>query len=214
MPSSLDNSDYSNGLRPRSPRTPQQKHFTLDAVYPGGLPSPRNTGSVILQVEDLDATPRLKSGRTTPTQSCPQEKSVTSPTFLPVNIPSAPLPISSGLPRPLLRLMFLASLVLASIMLLVFVPAARLPSLHTASVARRLALDTEGFAYNDVVNPITSHQDALDRDYVPPQIKAAHMMKRSFAEQVIDAENAFLAGFLRNPAIGECINRLCMKFMN
>jgi hypothetical protein len=110
--------------------------------------------------------------------------------------------------------MFLASLVLASIMLLVFVPAARLPSLHTASVARRLALDTEGFAYNDVVNPITSHQDALDRDYVPPQIKAAHMMKRSFAEQVIDAENAFLAGFMRNPAIGECINRFCMKFTN
>jgi len=63
-------------------------------------------------------------------------------------------------------------------MILIFVPSARLPSLHTASVSRRLALAPDGRAYLDVVSPVNSWEEGLERDYKPPQIKASKMMRK------------------------------------
>lgn len=165
---SLDGS--SGELKPRSPRTPQQKHFTLDNGYPASYPS-----------RNIEATPRVITPNT-PRRKI--EKTIASPPYLPTKVPSAPLPIPSTLPRPLLRLLFLASLIASSVMLLVFVPSARLPSLHTASVGRRLALAPDGRAYLDVATAVTSWEEAKERDYQPPQIRATRMMKRSahFAE--------------------------------
>jgi hypothetical protein len=71
------------------------------------------------------------------------------------------------------------SLLASSILILTFVPGARLPSLKAASISRRLALAPDGRAYVDVANEPNSWTDAVDRDYAPPQIRAPHMMKRS-----------------------------------
>ncbi|WWD22604.1 hypothetical protein CI109_107097 [Kwoniella shandongensis] len=167
--SSLDGST----LKVRSPRTPQQSRFTLnDNVYPSSYPSRAKEFDM-----DLEATPIAREP-STPRQR-PSEKLVSSPPYVPSNVPSSPLPIPSSLPKPLLRLLFLASLLVSSILILVFVPAARIPSLRAAGASRRLAMSPDGTAYLDIESPIDSWTAARDRDYRPPQIKAVHMMKRA-----------------------------------
>lgn len=172
--------DHSSGLKPRSPRTPQNK-YTLD-VCSSSYPSRQ-------KVFDVESTPVLEP--ITPRQSqTPREKKVfSSPpnVYQPSNVPSTPLPIPSSLPKPLLRLLFLASLLLSSILLLVLVPAARLPSLRAASISRRLALDTDGRAYFDLDQPVNSWSEARERDYKPPQIKASHMLRRAVKEKAAPA---------------------------
>ncbi|WVW81180.1 hypothetical protein I302_103171 [Kwoniella bestiolae CBS 10118] len=163
------------GLKTRSPRTPQQSRFTLDNVYPSSFPSRS-------KVLDPEATPIATYSTPTTPRRRSYEKTVSSPTYVPTNVPSTPLPIPSSLPKPLIRLLFLVSLLLSSILLLIFVPAARLPSLRAAGMSRRLALDPNGKAFIDVEG-ITSWSDARDKDYKPPQIKAPHMMRRAFEEK-------------------------------
>ncbi|KAK8844845.1 hypothetical protein IAR55_006695 [Kwoniella newhampshirensis] len=169
--SSLDGST----LKTRSPRTPQQSRFTLDNVYPSTYPSRTKELD-----RDVEAAP-LAREFSTPRQR-PSEKLVSSPPFVPSNVPSAPLPIPSSLPKPLLRLLFLVSLLASSVLILVFVPAARLPSLRAASASRRLALSPDGRAYFDIESPVDSWSAARDRDYRPPQVKAAHMLRRAADE--------------------------------
>ncbi|WWC57514.1 uncharacterized protein I303_100046 [Kwoniella dejecticola CBS 10117] len=163
------------GLKVRSPRTPQQSRFTLDNVYPSAFPTKQ-------QIIDPEATPiATYSTPTTPRRKIP-EKTVASPPYVPSNVPSTHIPIPSSLPKPLIRLLFLVSLVLSSILLLVFVPSARLPSLRAASMSRRLALDPNGKAFIDF-DGISSWSDARDKDYRPPQVKAPHMMRRDFEKK-------------------------------
>ncbi|WVQ82934.1 hypothetical protein IAT38_005070 [Cryptococcus sp. DSM 104549] len=169
--------DGGASLKARSPRTPQQR-FTLDNVV---FPSPSRSKGYEL---DLEATPvavvTLPDSEVTPAprrRGSATEKLVASPVYQPANVPSAPLPFPSTLPKPVLRLLFLASLLFSSVLILVFVPAARLPSLRAASASRRLALSPDGHAYVDVANPVDSWSAAKDRDYRPPQIKASRMMR-------------------------------------
>ncbi|OCF72396.1 hypothetical protein I204_06775 [Kwoniella mangroviensis CBS 8886] len=167
------------GLKTRSPRTPQQSKFTLDNVYPSSFPSRS-------RILDPEATPIATYSTPTTPRRRSYEKTVSSPPYIPSNVPSAPIPIPSSLPKPLIRLLFLASLLLSSILLLVFVPSARLPSLRAAGMSRRLALDPNGKAFIDVEG-ITSWSDARDKDYRPPQIKAPHMMRRALEEKAAPA---------------------------
>ena len=153
--------DGSSELKPRSPRTPQQQHATAFLDYLGS---------------DNEATPRAAE-IFTPRRKV--EKTVFSPPYLPTNVPSTQLPLPSTLPRPLLRLILLASLIASSILLLLFVPSVRLPSLYTASIGRHLALAPDGRAALDVANAVRGWEKATERVYEPPQIKTANMMKRS-----------------------------------
>lgn len=164
--------DGSSEIKPRSPRTPTTPRLALNDV-----PFPSNPSYQL----DLEKTPKAFSAPASPTTPVPRrniEKTILSVPHVAYTTPSTPSPIPMSLPRPLLRLLFLASLVLSSMMLLIFVPSARLPSLREASMSRRLALDSNGRAYYDVHNQVSSWQDARDRDYVPPKIRAPHMMKR------------------------------------
>ena len=154
-------------LKIRSPKTPQQSHFAFNDVYP------------VRKGEDTESTPRAavaipKPDPITP-RSRPEKKTIASPPYLPTNVPSSPLPIPSTLPRPLLRLMFLLSLLVSSMMILVFFPVARLPSLRAAHAGRRLALAEDGRAFLDVDNAVTG----WDKGYRPPQIGMGKMMKRT-----------------------------------
>jgi len=133
-------------------------------------------------VEDVEAIPRTSVVISAPDEATPKavsEKGQHAGLLLPTNVPSAPLPMPSSLPRPLLRLLLLTSLILSSVMVLVFVPAARLPSMRTASVSRRLALAEDGRAYYDIEKPVSSWNEAKDRDYRPPQIRTPHIVKRA-----------------------------------
>jgi hypothetical protein len=96
----------------------------------------------------------------------------------PINVPSTTIPMSATLPRPLIRLVLLATLVISSIMLLVYVPQARLPSLKAATSSRRLALADDGKAFYDLSNVVNSFGEARDRDYRPPQVRVTKV-KRS-----------------------------------
>ena len=125
---------------------------------------------------DTEATPRAAE-MFTPKRKV--EKTVLSPPYLPTNVPSNQLPLPSTLPRPFIRLILLASLIASSVLMLLFVPSVRLPSLNTASIGRRLALASDGRAALNVVNAVHGWEEAKERDYQPPQIKAVHMMKRS-----------------------------------
>ncbi|WRT63139.1 uncharacterized protein IL334_000042 [Kwoniella shivajii] len=163
------------GLKTRSPRTPQQSRFTLDNVYPSSFPTRA-------KVADPEATPiATYSTPTTPRRKI-VEKTVSSPPYLPTNVPSTHIPVPSSLPKPFIRLLLLVSLLASSVMLMVFVPSARLPSLRAAGMSRRLALDPNGRAYIDTQS-VTSWTDARDKDYRPPQIKAPHMMRRAIDEK-------------------------------
>ncbi|WWC90277.1 uncharacterized protein L201_005210 [Kwoniella dendrophila CBS 6074] len=187
-------SSYSGNLKIRSsPRTPQQSKFTLDSttVFPSSSRSKSKS-----RVFDPESTPTISSyssysSPTTPKRPTKLSENIKvelfeSPNYIPTNVPSKPLPptsISLSIPKPLIRLLFLISLIFSSILLLIFVPSSRLPSLKAASLSRRLALDSNGKAFITITdissNSINSFQDAKDQDYKPPQIKAAHMMKRS-----------------------------------
>ncbi|ORY26961.1 hypothetical protein BCR39DRAFT_539550 [Naematelia encephala] len=156
-------------LKPRSPRTPQNNQFTFDTTFP----SRRS-----MQI-DVEKSPRNLSPGTFETPRRKTEKTIASPPYLPTNVPSVPGAIPSTLPRPLLRLIFLASLLLSSALLLILVPAARLPSLRAASVSRRLALDEDGRAYYDINHKVGSFEEARDRDYTPPQIRVPKLSKRA-----------------------------------
>jgi hypothetical protein len=182
-------SGSTSDLKARSPRTPQQRHFAFES-YPSplrGLPGSTAPHVAIRLVEDVEATPR---GATAPQPSTPRRVKnpnnlkISTPPYLPSNVPSSPQVSSlsmmpGSLPRPVVRLLFLVALLASSILILTFVPGARLPSLKAASISRRLALAPDGRAYVDVANEPRSWTDAIDRDYTPPQIRAPHMMKRS-----------------------------------
>ncbi|WVR03024.1 hypothetical protein IAU60_000013 [Kwoniella sp. DSM 27419] len=168
------------GLKPPTPRTPQRNTFSLDNTYPTAYPS-----RTVLY--DPAASPAGRSSPSTPRQRT-VEKSVASPPYIPTNVPSAPLPYPSTLPKPVIRLLFLLSLLLSSILLLVFVPSARLPSLRAAGMSRRIALDTSGQALGDI-QPVTGWADARDRDYVPPQIRPSRMMRRAIENKSAPAAN-------------------------
>lgn len=174
-------------LKARSPRTPQQKHFSLDASYPSYPSKTRSlskTSSSPRQqrvteeavIIDVESTPKAT------TRSSDTPKVALSPKFLPSNIPSSPLSIPSALPRPLLRLLILGSLIASCALLLLMVPGARFPSLRNAALSRRLAYDDRS-----PVEALTSWADAAERDYVPPQIRVPHMMKRVFKGSELDA---------------------------
>ena len=160
--------DGNRELKVRSPKTPTLRHFTLDNAYP----SPGRLIQPTVTVEDTDAksaTPRILSA---PSQTIVEKMDV------PANIPSATAHIPSALPRPLLRLLFLASLLVSSVLLLIYVPGARLPSLKAASTSRRLALSPEGHAFYDLANVVNSWDEVKDRDYRPPQVRVKNV-KRS-----------------------------------
>ncbi|KAL7420432.1 hypothetical protein Q5752_005403 [Cryptotrichosporon argae] len=158
LPPALQGTEFE--LKPRSPRTPQNAQFFFAAPTLPSRPS-------------LDATPRAADPRT-PRQPR-REKLVSSPPYLPVNVPSVPLPAvqtSLHLPRPVIRLLFLCSLVLTSVLLLVAVPESRLPTLHTTAFSRRLALGADGLAYVDVGG--YTYESA----YAPPQVRSARVQRR------------------------------------
>lgn len=172
---SLDGTAGDIKLQPRSPRTPQQRHFTFDRVP--GSPSLYSRPTVV--VEDVEATPRTPRVIDFDEHEPTATPKASDRVYIPTNVPSTSIPLPSTLPRPVLRLLLLATLVVTSIMMLVFVPSARLPSLSMASTSRRLALATDARAYSDVVNGVSSWDEAKERDYAPPQIRVPSMMKRS-----------------------------------
>ena len=179
-------------LRPRSPHTtPQQKHFTLDNTYSAPYPS---------REQDLEATPRAVE-IVTPRRKV--EKIIAAP----LSVPSGPLPMPSTLPRPLVRLLFLASLVVGSILMLTFVPSARLPSLHDASVSRRLALAPDGRAYFDVANTVESWEEAREREYQPPQVRTKIMKKLPTPMAALAAYRKYYSSFPFRPSFGVLTNR-------
>ncbi|OCF43459.1 hypothetical protein I317_02759 [Kwoniella heveanensis CBS 569] len=167
------------GLKPRSPRTPTQSHFFSSGDAQSTTQSYPSRSLVRNKPRDPEATPVLTISVPATPRRRSADKIAVSPPYVPSNVPSSPLPaIPSSLPKPLIRLLFLTSLLLSSILLLVYVPSARLPSLRAASMSRRLALDPSGKAFIDV-QPVTSWEDAREKDYRPPQIKASHMMRRA-----------------------------------
>jgi hypothetical protein len=186
MPSELNlmprpSLDGNNELKIRSPRTPAQRHFTLDTTYPS--PSRFTRPTVI--VEDTDQIPR--SPRII---SAPHDLISEKVEAIPANVPSTTIPMSASLPRPLLRLLFLASLIISSVLLLVYVPEARFPSLKAASSSRRLALSTDGRAYYDLAHAVNSFDEALDRDYRPPQVRTTKAKRAALPPPSTDRETA------------------------
>lgn len=168
-------------LKARSPRTPTLRHFTLDNAYP----SPGRLASPTVMVEDTEAvlgTPRILSS--------PNDVVREKGEAVPSNIPSSSIPLPSALPRPLLRLLFLASLLISSVVLLVYVPEARLPSLKAASASRRLALSTDGRAYYDVANQVNTWEEGKDRDYRPPQVRVKNMKRAALPPPSTDRDLA------------------------
>ena len=201
-------------LRPKSPRTPLQSHFTLDIA---NFPSSRQTTpvqrkvspSIILTCEnDMDATPkidqtpkrRLTMPNTSPGDIASPRMSFDSPNAPSVSASSMP----SSLPRPLIRLLFLSTLVTCSLFMMVCVPSAHLPSLHSAAISRRLALAPDGRAFYEATNVVSSWEEARERDYVPPQIKAHHMMKRGMG---VDVSNGPIAA--RQPLVAAREFHIC-----
>jgi hypothetical protein len=86
--------------------------------------------------------------------------------------------------------MILAGLVVSSIMLLVYVPEARFPSLKAATSSRRLALSNDGRAYYDLANTVNSFNEALDRDYRPPQVRVTHVKRAALPPPSTDRQTA------------------------
>lgn len=163
-------------LKARSPRTPQSSRFTLDAVYPT-LPS-RHAGkeSFVLTVTDA---PDSYSLPTSPGPAVQSKDEGCTPANIPTTTTNAKQPVSLALPRPLLRLLLLLTLLISSICIVVWIPSARLPSLRAASASRRLALSSDGRAYYDIAEPVSSWEDAKDRSYVPPQVFAGRLDRRN-----------------------------------
>jgi len=123
-------------------------------------------------------TPRvIVTQPTTPRERIVSRTLIQSTPLIPSNVPTSTT-IHASLPKPLLRLLFLLTLVVASLVVLVWVPGTRIPSLRDASVGRRLAMDNDGRAWLDVVNPINSWSEGKERDYQPAKIKSSKMMKR------------------------------------
>ena len=153
-------------LKVPSPRTPQTGRFTLDSTFPT-LPSRlAREDAFRIVVQDVSA----------PTTSLVEKETLP-------NIPTtSATSVSLSIPRPLVRLFFLVTLLVSSACILIFVPSARLPSLHSASVSRRLALSSEGKAYVDLMDPVTSWEESRDRGYIPPQIYSDRI-KRSLTDQ-------------------------------
>jgi hypothetical protein len=158
-----------NELKARSPRTPQQARFTLDSSFPTGLPTRKETFTLTVEDHSILGSPR------------PVEQSaLNSPGHL--NVPTVPAPNTyrlPGLPKPVIRLLVLTSLLVWSIIILVYIPSARLPSLRAASASRRLALASDGRAYYDVMDPVSGWSEARDREYVPPQVFANRLSPRA-----------------------------------
>lgn len=201
-------------LKARSPRTPQQQSFaSCQNMYPSSYPTPRGRFSqpatVAIQVDDVDATPR-SVGRPASSPATPMNRGsrasqtqivITSPGAPNVPSTSASIPTHSGfsiptsLPRPVLRMLFLFTLIVSSALLLTYVPKARLPSLRAAAMSRRLALHPDGRAYlEEFEQPAGSFQAARDRDYVPPKIMAPHMLRRGLpTSRALPASHELLA---------------------
>lgn len=170
-----------NELKSRSPRTPTLRQFTLDNSYPspgGRLIQPT---VMVVDTEETAGSPRILSS--------PSDNLVEKGESVPVNIPSASIPLPSALPRPLLRLLFLASLLISSVMLLVYVPEARLPSLKAASASRRLALSSDGRAYYDIANKVNTWEEGKDRDYRPPQVRVKNMKRAALPPPSTDRDS-------------------------
>lgn len=179
-------------LRAQSPRTPQQRHFKFERM--AGSPSLYSRPTIT--VDDVDATPRTPRVISLDDPMTPKASSDKSATYAP-NVPSTsanvPVSLSLSLPKPLMRLLCLCTLVVSCLALLTFVPGARLPSLSLASTSRRLALASDGRAYYDVSNGVGSWAEAKERDYVPPQIRVPHMHKRSTHHHAAAAERVSVA---------------------
>ena len=169
--------DGNSELKISSPRTPMQRHFTLDNNYP----SPSRLTRPVVIVEDTDqihSTPRVLS----PAHNEKME--------LPINVPSISVPTPGAIPRPLIRLVFLATLIVSSIMLLVYVPEARLPSLKAATSSRRLALTAEGKAYYDLANAVNVFGDSSDSGYRPPQVQVRNMKRAALPPPSVNRNTA------------------------
>jgi len=179
----LPRSSIDGAVKARSPLT-QQSRFTLDSTYPAFPSRLRERKDVFtLTVEDTS----LSASSSRPNSPRITEKILLGSPGHYLNVPTVAQPVPRGmpgLPKPVIRLLWLASLLITSMMLLVYVPGSRLPSLHTASVSRRLAMASDGRAYVDVLDPIKGWQDAKDRDYVPPQIFAGRLDRRVEAARV------------------------------
>lgn len=169
--------DGNSELKVRSPRTPMQRHFTLDNNYP----SPGRLTRPAVIVEDVDAihgTPRVVS-------PAHDEK-----VDLPINVPSTAIPMPGALPRPLIRLVLFATLIISSIMLLVYVPGARLPSLEAAASSRRLALTAEGKAYYDLANAVNVFGESSDSGYRPPQVQVRNVKRAALPPPSVNRNTA------------------------
>ncbi|ORX35172.1 hypothetical protein BD324DRAFT_652884 [Kockovaella imperatae] len=178
------------GLKARSPRTPTQGSFTLDvSLYPLPLSRPNTPRSVspsiiLTGADDVERIPRIdRTPRTTSAQSSPRpsfdRRSLDIPNIPTQSYTYTSRSVSASIPRPVMRVMSFGFLLICCICLLANTPGAQLPSLRAASISRRLAFATNGKAVYDAVHPITSWEQARERDYVPPQIKSHIMMKRS-----------------------------------
>lgn len=169
--------DGTSELKIRSPRTPMQRHFTLDNNYPS--PSRLTRPAVIVEDTDLiHGAPRVLS-------PAHDEK-----VELPINVPSTTMPATRALPRPLIRLIFLATLIISSVMLLVYVPGARLPSLQAATSSRRLALTSESKAYYDLANAVNVFGDSSDSGYRPPQVQVRNIKRAALPPPSVNRNTA------------------------
>lgn len=174
--------DGSRELKVRSPRTPTLRQFTLDNAYP----SPGHLLQPTVTVEDTESKTGSTRILSAPSQTIMEKVETSS------GIPSVAKQLPSALPRPLLRLLFLASLLVSSVLLLICVPQARFPSLSfkAASTSRRLALSPEGHAFYDLANVVNSWDDIKDRDYRPPQVRVKNVKRAALPPPSTDRESS------------------------
>lgn len=183
----------SGGLKVRSPRTPSRGQFAFEQQqYPSAVMKVDTPRISLSAADDIEATPRAPAGEpsalatASSTTLTPRRKArssttlqVSSPPLGMHNVPSTQLPVPASLPRPLLRLIFFASLLFSSALILVYIPGARLPSFHASALTRRFSFDLSTRTHS--IAELSSWQESLDRDYSPPQIRAPHMLRRAFS---------------------------------
>ncbi|WVQ72172.1 hypothetical protein IAR50_001717 [Cryptococcus sp. DSM 104548] len=151
----------SSSEKTRSPRTPSQSRLVFETLC---LPSPQGVST------DLDVTPKAR------------RRSVASTTIQqPINIPSSPLaPFPSTIPKPFLRVLFLACVLLSSVTIMYGLPALRPHSSARGGIAAQ-----GGRGLVELVDPLGD-----DIYYQPPQTQGARMLwgKKSVRAESVATE--------------------------
>ncbi|ODN73656.1 hypothetical protein L202_07203 [Cryptococcus amylolentus CBS 6039] len=151
----------SSSEKGRSKRTPSQSRLGFETL---SLPSPRGMST------DLEATPKAR------------RRSVASTTIThqPINVPSSPqVPFPSTIPKPFLRILFLACVVLSSALIMY-----EFPAMRPHGIAKGIASEG-GRGFVELIDPLGE-----EAYYQPPQTQGARMLwgKKSVREESVVME--------------------------